>query len=52
MTRNSRTIAWNHNANTGYGMPGVLSQVYLEGTCPESYPDKSADKELLQASFK
>jgi xylulose-5-phosphate/fructose-6-phosphate phosphoketolase len=36
----------------GHGAPGVLSQVYLEGTYSEVYPDRSEDAAGMQRFFK
>ena len=36
----------------GHGAPAILSQVYLEGTDAEVYPDKSEDEEGMRRFFK
>ena len=38
-------------AGPGHGAPAILSNVYLEGTYSEIYPDKSQDKEGLKKFF-
>jgi xylulose-5-phosphate/fructose-6-phosphate phosphoketolase len=38
-------------AGPGHGAPAILSNVYLEGTYSEIYPDKSEDKEGLKKFF-
>ncbi len=39
-------------AGPGHGAPGVLSNVYLEGTYAEVYPEKGEDEEGLRRFFK
>ncbi len=39
-------------AGPGHGAPGVLSNVYLEGTYAEIYPEKGEDEEGLRHFFK
>jgi xylulose-5-phosphate/fructose-6-phosphate phosphoketolase len=39
-------------AGPGYGAPGVMARVCLEGTYTEVYPDKSEDEDGLRRFFK